>query len=99
MYLPDDIDLPKVPKQWLVNVIAAVVGTALFGVRSRRAREPCELRCVCHRMSGPADEYRAVQLPACGLLHESSGHERLKAYVCNCMPPQVLHCWSYGQGR
>ena len=26
MYLPDDIDLPKVPKQWLVNVFAAVLG-------------------------------------------------------------------------
>ena len=26
-YLPDEIDLPKTPKQWLVNVIAAVLGT------------------------------------------------------------------------
>ena len=25
-YLPDDIDLPKVPKQWIVNVCAAVLG-------------------------------------------------------------------------
>ena len=25
-YLPDDIDLPKVPKQWIVNVCAAVGG-------------------------------------------------------------------------
>ena len=25
-YLPDEPDLAKVPKQWLVNVIAAVVG-------------------------------------------------------------------------
>ena len=26
-YLPDEIDLAKTPKQWLVNVIAAVLGT------------------------------------------------------------------------
>ena len=26
MYLPDDPDLRKVPKQWIVNVCAAVVG-------------------------------------------------------------------------
>ena len=26
-YLPDEIDLPKTPKQWMVNVIAAVLGT------------------------------------------------------------------------
>ena len=26
-YLPDEIDLPKVPKQWIVNVCAAVLGT------------------------------------------------------------------------
>ena len=25
-YFPDDIDLPKVPKQWLVNVCTAVLG-------------------------------------------------------------------------
>ena len=25
-YLPDEIDLKKVPKQWLVNVCAAVIG-------------------------------------------------------------------------
>ena len=25
-YLPDDIDLPKVPKSWIVNVCAAVLG-------------------------------------------------------------------------
>ena len=25
-YLPDDVDLPKVPKQWIVNVYAAVIG-------------------------------------------------------------------------
>ena len=25
-FLPDDIDLPKVPKQWLVNVCAVVLG-------------------------------------------------------------------------
>ena len=24
--MPDDIDLPKVPKQWIVNVCAAVIG-------------------------------------------------------------------------
>ena len=27
MYLPDEVDLPKVPKQWIVNVCAAVHGT------------------------------------------------------------------------
>ena len=27
-FLPDDIDLPKVPKQWVVNVCAAVLGDA-----------------------------------------------------------------------
>ena len=26
LYLPDDIDLPKIPKQWIVNVCAAVLG-------------------------------------------------------------------------
>ena len=26
-YLPNEIDLPKVPKQWIVNVCAAVLGT------------------------------------------------------------------------
>ena len=26
LYLPDDVDLPKVPKQWLINVCAAVIG-------------------------------------------------------------------------
>ena len=25
-YLPDEVDLPKTPKQWIVNVIAAVLG-------------------------------------------------------------------------
>lgn len=25
-YLPDEVDLPKVPKQWIVNVLAAVIG-------------------------------------------------------------------------
>ena len=25
-YLPDDLDLPKVPKQWIVNVCAVVLG-------------------------------------------------------------------------
>ena len=25
-YLPDDIDLPKVPKQWIVNICAVVLG-------------------------------------------------------------------------
>ena len=25
-YLPDDIDLPRVPKQWIVNVCAVVIG-------------------------------------------------------------------------
>ena len=26
LFLPDDIDLPKVPKQWIVNICAAVLG-------------------------------------------------------------------------
>ena len=26
VYLPDEIDLPKVPKQWLVNIFSAVLG-------------------------------------------------------------------------
>ena len=26
LYLPDEPDLPKVPKQWIVNVCAAVLG-------------------------------------------------------------------------
>ena len=26
LYLPDDPDLEKVPKQWIVNVCAAVIG-------------------------------------------------------------------------
>ena len=25
-YLPDDVDLPKIPRQWIVNVISAVIG-------------------------------------------------------------------------
>ena len=25
-YLPDNADLPKIPKQWIVNVCAAVLG-------------------------------------------------------------------------
>ena len=25
-YLPDEVDLPKIPKQWIVNVCAAVLG-------------------------------------------------------------------------
>ena len=25
-YLPDDVDLPKVPKQWIVNVCYSVIG-------------------------------------------------------------------------
>ena len=25
-YLPDEVDLPKIPKQWIVNVCAAVIG-------------------------------------------------------------------------
>ena len=25
-YLPDEIDLPKIPKQWLINICAAVLG-------------------------------------------------------------------------
>ena len=27
MYLPDEMDLPKVPKQWIMNVCAAVIGS------------------------------------------------------------------------
>ena len=27
LYLPDDPDLPKIPKQWIVNVCAAVIGS------------------------------------------------------------------------
>ena len=27
-YLPDEVDLPKIPKQWVVNVCAAVIGEA-----------------------------------------------------------------------
>ena len=30
-YLPDDIDLPKAPKSWLVNVCAAVLGDVFKG--------------------------------------------------------------------
>ena len=26
LYLPDELDLPKIPKQWIVNVCAAVLG-------------------------------------------------------------------------
>ena len=26
MYLPDDPDLPKTPKQWIINVCVAVIG-------------------------------------------------------------------------
>ena len=26
LYLPDDPDLPKTPKQWIINVCAAVIG-------------------------------------------------------------------------
>ena len=26
-YLPDEMDLPKVPKQWIVNICAAVIGS------------------------------------------------------------------------
>ena len=26
LYLPDEPDLPKVPKQWIMNVCAAVIG-------------------------------------------------------------------------
>jgi len=25
-YMPDEIDIPKIPKQWIVNVCASVVG-------------------------------------------------------------------------
>ena len=25
-YMPDEVDLPKVPRQWLINVMAAVIG-------------------------------------------------------------------------
>ena len=31
MYFPDEIDMPKVPKQWLVNAIAAVLGEQFKG--------------------------------------------------------------------
>ena len=27
LYLPDEPDLPKVPKQWIVNICAAVIGS------------------------------------------------------------------------
>ena len=26
LYLPDELDIPKIPKQWIVNVCAAVLG-------------------------------------------------------------------------
>ena len=45
MYLPDDIDLPKIPKQWLVNVIAAVVGTHFKQWVAQQVEERNALMC------------------------------------------------------
>ena len=39
MYLPEEIDLPKIPKQWLVNVFAAVIGDEFKGWVYRQVEE------------------------------------------------------------
>ena len=45
MYLPDAIDLPKDPKQWFVNVIAAVVGTHFKQWVAQQVEERNALMC------------------------------------------------------
>ena len=41
----------------------------------------------------------AYSCTAMGALHESSAHDCLQRTYAYFMPPQVLHCWSHGQGR
>ena len=43
LYLPDEPDLPKVPKQWIVNVCAAVLGEDFKGWVRDQVEERNEL--------------------------------------------------------
>ena len=45
MYLPDDIDLPKVPKQWLVNIFAVVLGNSFKDWVVQQVQERNALMC------------------------------------------------------
>ena len=45
MYFPDEIDMPKVPKQWLVNVIAAVLGEQFKDWVNLQVQERNALMC------------------------------------------------------
>ena len=38
-FLPDDIDLPKTPKQWIINVCAAVIGRPFKNWVSQRVED------------------------------------------------------------
>ena len=45
MYFPDEIDMPKVPKQWLVNVLAAVLGESFKDWVVQQVKERNTLMC------------------------------------------------------
>ena len=63
-YLPDEIDLPKVPKQWLVNVFTAVLGQNFKNWVQQQMEERNALMCEKNEMMIALDPEMAAKFEA-----------------------------------
>ena len=63
-FLPDDIDLPKVPKQWLVNVCAVVLGDDFRAWVNHQVQERNAVMCEKKEMMISMDAEMAAKFAA-----------------------------------
>ena len=63
-FLPDDLDLPKVPKQWIVNVCAVVLGNEFRNWVAHQVEERNVLMCKKKEMMIAIDPQMAAKFQA-----------------------------------
>ena len=62
--MPDDIDLPKVPKQWIVNVCVAVLGDEFRAWVNHQVQERNAVMCEKKEMMISIDPEMAAKFAA-----------------------------------
>ena len=63
-FLPDDIDLEKVPKQWIVNVCAVILGSEFKAWVSHQVEERNAVMCAKKEMMISMDPDMAAKFQA-----------------------------------
>ena len=79
-FFPDDIDLPKVPKQWLVNICSVVLGDEFRAWVHHQVEERNAVMCAQKEMMITMDQEMAAKFAA------STHVSRKYPLACRCEP-------------